>query len=360
MPVYNFSAGPAVLADSVLNQIQSELHSVNGSGMSILEISHRSALFDDILNETTANLRRVMGIPDNYEVLFMQGGGTGQFSAVPLNLAAKNKKIALLDSGQWALKAGQEATKLGFDVDTLATTKDTKYQQLPTSDKVLTDDEYNYLHIVTNNTIEGTAFHQLPAHGTTKLVADMSSNFLAEEYDVNDFDLIFGGAQKNLGTAGVTIVIVKKDLLGKANNLIPATMDYNLFAKKNSMPNTPPTFSIYVCGLVIKWIESMGGVKGIHEHNVIKANRLYNFLDESKLFNNFVSPQERSLTNIPFTTGNEALDAQLVTAAADNGLMNLKGHRSVGGLRASLYNAMPLAGADALVEFLHQFEKQNR
>lgn len=358
MPVYNFAAGPAVMPRPVIAQIQKELPSLNGSGMSILEVSHRAADFDRIITDAEADLRALMQIPDDYAVLFMQGGGTGQFAAAPLNLATHHQRIAVLDSGQWATKAAQEAQKLGRQVDVLASTKREHYTQLPVMPGALPADQYDYLHICANNTIEGTAFRELPDVGTTPLVADMSSNILAQEYNVRDFGLIFAGAQKNLGPAGVTIVIVRKDLVRQVTGL-PSMLDYQLFMDKRSMSNTPPVFNIYAVGLVLKWLREQGGVVEMQRRNEEKAGKLYAFLDQSRLFHNPVRPADRSLTNIPFMTGDAQLDTNVVAAAAAAGLMNLKGHRSVGGLRASLYNAMPLAGVDALIDFLHAFEQHH-
>ncbi|MFT8401432.1 MAG: 3-phosphoserine/phosphohydroxythreonine transaminase [Lentilactobacillus diolivorans] len=358
MTVYNFAAGPATLPDPVIKQIQEELPSLDGTGMSILEISHRSSLFDNIINTAEQDLRDLMHIPDNYHILFFQGGGTGQFAAAPLNLATNHKRIALLDSGHWATRAGDEAANLGVQVDVLDSTKDDHYQKLPQMPNPISNKDYDYLHITTNNTIEGTAYHQLPEHGNVTLVGDLSSNFLAEEYKVTDFGLIFAGVQKNVGPAGVTIAIVRDDLVKPVEH-IPSILNYNLFVKKNSMFNTPPVFAIYASGLVLKWLKQQGGIAEIERINRQKSALLYDFLDDSKLFSNHIKKTDRSLTNIPFTTGDADLDKQVIQATTDAGLMNLKGHRSVGGLRASLYNAMPLAGVQALVDFLDNFERQH-
>ncbi|GHP14159.1 phosphoserine aminotransferase [Lentilactobacillus fungorum] len=358
MTVYNFAAGPATLPDPVIKQIQAELPSLQGTGMSVLEISHRSAMFDDIINTAEQDIRDLMHVPANYHILFFQGGGTGQFAAAPLNLATQHKRIALLDSGHWASRAGDEAANLGVTVDTIASTKDKHYQELPHLDKPLSAEDYDYLHVTTNNTIEGTAYHTLPEHGDVTLVGDLSSNFMAENYNVQDFGLIFGGVQKNLGPAGVTITIVRDDLVKPVEH-IPSILNYALFVKKNSMFNTPPVFAIYATGLVLKWLKQQGGLAEIEEVNRKKAALLYDFLDDSKLFTNYIKKSDRSLTNVPFTTDNPDLDTQVIQAAADSGLMNLKGHRSVGGLRASLYNAMPVKGVQALVDFLHNFETQH-
>ncbi len=356
MTVYNFAAGPATLPNEVINKIQSELPSLEGSGMSILEISHRSTLFDNIINGAQEDLRDLMAIPDNYEVLFFQGGGTGQFAAVPLNLATDHHRIALLDSGHWADRAAKEAANLGITVDTLATTKADHYQELPVLPAPLATDTYDYLHITTNNTIEGTAYHDLPETNGTVLVGDMSSNITAQRYNVSDFGLIFAGVQKNIGPAGVTIVIVRKDLIKEIPHL-PSILNYDLFAKKNSMYNTPAVFSIYATGLVLKWIKENGGVDEMQQRNEKKASLLYDYLDHSKLFHNNVKPADRSLTNVPFMTGDEDLDKAAIADMTAHGLMSLKGHRSVGGLRASLYNAMPFDGVQALVNELYTFER---
>lgn len=287
MTIYNFAAGPATLPDPVIKQIQAELPSINDSGMSIMEISHRSALFDDIINAAEQDVRDLMHVPNNYHVLFFQGGGTGQFAAVPMNLATTHKRIALLDSGHWATRAGDEATNLGYQVDVLDSTKDQHYQALPQYDKPISASDYDYLHITTNNTIEGTAYHTIPEHGDVTLVGDLSSNFMAEEYNVADFGLIFGGVQKNLGPAGVTLVIVRDDLVKPVEH-IPSILNYSLFVKKNSMFNTPPVFNIYATGLVLKWLKEQGGIAGIQKVNQQKASLLYDFLDDSKLFANHI------------------------------------------------------------------------
>ena len=356
MVVYNFSAGPAVLPEEVIKKVKADLPSYDNSGMSVMEISHRSDLFDNIIDQAQQDLRALLQIPDNYRVLFFQGGCTLQFSAAPLNLATKHKKIALLDSGHWADRAREEASRLDFGVDVLDSTKNLHYTKLPVL-KDLPQNTYDYLHITTNNTIEGTAYSSLPKTGNTPLVADLSSNFLAQNYDFSKFDLMMVGAQKNVGIAGLTIVVVKDDLIGKAKNL-PSMIDYELFAKNNSMFNTPPVFAIYVAGLVLKWIKQQGGVAEMDRRNRKKSDLLYDFLDDSKLFTAPVIKKDRSLTNVPFVTGNKALDQELIQQAGEVGLLNIKGHRSVGGMRASLYNAMPFSGVEKLVDFLNKFEKE--
>ena len=354
MPTYNFSAGPAVMPKPVIDQIQAELPSFQDSGMSIMEISHRSQLFEQVINDAEQDLRDLMQIPDNYRVLFFQGGGTLQFTAAPLNLATANHHIGLLDSGHWASRAADEARRVDTQVDILATGADNHFTALPQLQGPV-DQNLDYVHLTTNNTIEGTMYTKLPDTGHVPLVADMSSNFLGQPYNVTDFGMIFAGAQKNLGPAGLTIVIVRDDLIGHAKDL-PSMLDYQLFAEKQSMFNTPPVFAIYAAGLVLKWLKAQGGLAAMAQRNQEKAARLYDFLDQSQLFNNPVKHSDRSTMNVPFMTGDPALDAQFIAGATDQGLLNLKGHRLVGGMRASLYNAMPLAGVDALVDYLATFE----
>ena len=353
--VYNFSAGPAVLPATVIKQIQNDLPSFQASGMSILEISHRSSLYEEMFLQAKHDLRKLMEIPDNYEILFQQGGATLQFTATALNLATKHHRIGLIDSGHWAQRAGQEAKLVGVEVATVATGIDSNYTCLP--HELNFERDYDYLHITTNNTIEGTMYRDLPAMAGNVLVGDMSSNILGQQYDVSDFGLIYAGAQKNIGPAGLTIVIVRKDLLGKANDL-PAMLDYTKQAKKNSSLNTPPVFAIYAASLVFKWLLDLGGVKVMQALNEKKAQLLYDFLDNSRLFKPAVTiKSDRSITNIPFVTGNSNLDARFISEATQKGLLNLKGHRLVGGMRASLYNAFPYEGVQALVDFMAKFEQ---
>jgi len=358
MAIYNFSAGPATMPAPVIERIKADLPSYKNSGMSVMEISHRSTLFDNIIQNAEQDMRELLKIPDNYKVLFFQGGGTLQFTAAPLNLATKYHRIALLDSGHWADRAGDEASRVGVKVDVLDSTKPERYTKLPIL-KNLSQDTYDYVHITTNNTIEGTAYTKLPDTGKTTLIGDMSSNFMGQQYNIEDFGLVMAGAQKNLGIAGLTLVIVRNDLIGKAKNL-PSMLDYDLFARKDSMFNTPPVFAIYAAGLVLKWLKEQGGVAEMERRNKKKSNLLYDFLDNSKLFTAPVLKSDRSLTNIPFVTGNSELDKALIAEAFDHGLLNIKGHRSVGGMRASLYNAMPYRGVEELVDFLNKFEKNYR
>ncbi|WP_334329640.1 3-phosphoserine/phosphohydroxythreonine transaminase [Companilactobacillus sp. HBUAS59699] len=352
MTVYNFSAGPAMLPKPVLAQIKEDIPSFQNSGMSVMEISHRSNLFDNVIADAENDLRELMQIPDNYKVLFLQGGATLQFTAMPMNLATQYNRIGLIDTGHWSIRAGEEAEKIGTEVETIATSKQYHYHQLP--EDIDDGNQYDYIHLTTNNTIEGTAFTKLPQTNQT-LVGDMSSNFLAQQYKVADFGAIYAGAQKNLGIAGLTVVIVRDDLIGKKK--LPSMLDYQLLANKNSMLNTPPVFAIYAAGLTLKWLKEIGGIAAMEKINRQKSALLYQFLDQSKLFNNLIKPADRSLTNISFVTGDKKIDRAFIEQAAQRGLVNLKGHRLVGGMRASLYNAMPLAGVTALTDFLDEFEQ---
>jgi phosphoserine aminotransferase len=353
--VYNFAAGPAVLPQPVLQQVQDELLSYRQTGMSVMEISHRSSLFQDIIDRAEAGLRRLMAIPDNYKVLFLQGGASLQFHAVPLNLATTGK-VAFVDTGNWSKKAKAEADKLPNVTTTVLASSQAEQNRVIPAVPAVTD-QYDYVHITTNNTIEGTTFFDLPDVGNNILVGDMSSNILAQPYRVEDFGLIYAGAQKNIGPAGLTVVIVRDDLIGKVPNL-PAMLDYQLQADKGSLYNTPPVFAIYTAGLVFDWLEKLGGVPAMTQINQAKAKILYDYLDQSDLFTAPVAPAYRSLTNIPFVTGNADLDAQFIAEATKAGLYNLKGHRLVGGMRASLYNAMPITGVTTLVDFMKHFEQE--
>ena len=351
--VYNFSAGPAVLPVPVLEQVQAELLSYNGSGMSVMELSHRSSWFQQIMDDAEALLRELMNIPSNYQVLFLQGGASLQFSMVPMNLA-KNKKIAFVDTGSWSKKAIEEAEKMiDMQVEVIASSKEKNYASVPEIPAVETD--IDYLHITTNNTIEGTCYFTAPTTNGVPVVADMSSNILSSEYNVADFGLIYAGAQKNIGPAGLTVVIVREDLIAESLPGLPSMLDYKLQAKNGSMYNTPPTFAIYVAKLVFEWIKELGGVSAIEAINREKAALLYDYLEESTLFSSPVEKAARSLTNIPFVTGNPELDKKFVSEATAAGFVNLKGHRSVGGMRASLYNAFPIEGVTALVAFMQKF-----
>lgn len=355
-PLYNYSAGPAVMPQPVLKEAQARFLNYEQSGMSVMELSHRSVLFERILADAQASLRRLMAIPDNYNVLFLQGGASLQFSMIPLNLAT-TKRVAYIDSGSWSEKAIAEAKKHA-EVTILASSAAVNYNELPQVNAV--EDTYDYVHITTNNTIEGTAFLEVPNIGDNSiLVADMSSNILSSNYNVTDFGMIYAGAQKNIGPAGVTVVIIREDLI-KPQPLLPTMLSYETYATANSMYNTPPTFAIYMAKLVLEWLEAEGGVAEMAQRNREKAMRLYQFIDESAFYTSPVIPSSRSLMNIPFLTASVALDKQFIQEATAAGLVNLEGHRSVGGMRASLYNAMPLAGVDALIEFMRTFAQKNQ
>lgn len=350
--VYNFSAGPAIMPVSVLKTIQEDLLSYQGSGMSVMELSHRSSLFQSIMNDAESLLRELMTIPPNYKVLFLQGGASLQFTMLPMNLG--KTKVAYVNTGSWSEKAIEEALKVdGLTVEVIASSKENNFTENP--EIPLVTKEYDYVHITTNNTIEGTAFINIPTCGEVPLVADMSSNILSSSYDVSDFGLIYAGAQKNIGPAGVTVVIVREDLIGLKENL-PAMLDYKIQADNGSMYNTPPTFAIYAAKLMFEWLKELGGVAEIEKINRKKAAILYEAIDSSKLFRSPVSKNSRSLTNIPFVTGNAELDKMFIKQAESQGMINLKGHRSVGGMRASLYNAFPIEGVNELVALMKEFE----
>jgi phosphoserine aminotransferase len=359
MRVYNFSAGPAVLPVEVLEKAQRELVEYGASGMSVMEMSHRSKVYMEIMDTTKARLKQLMGVPDGYHILFLQGGASLQFAMLPLNLLTKSKKVDILDTGVWSSKAIKEAKKFG-DVKVIASSKEASYSHIPSycADDFRTDADYFY--ICENNTIYGTKFNQLPDTGNIPLVSDQSSCILSEKIDVSKYGVIFAGAQKNLGPAGVTVVIIREDLVGNAPETVPTMLDYKTHVENDSMFNTPPTYGIYMLGLVLEWIEQRGGIEAMEKLNKEKAALLYDFLDESKLFKGTAAKEDRSLMNIPFVTGNEELDAKFVKEAQAAGFVNLKGHRSVGGMRASIYNAMPIDGVAALVNFMQDFETKNK
>ena len=355
--VYNFSAGPSMLPESVLTKIQGELLNYNGSGMSILEMSHRSKTYQEVFDATEAAFRRVMKIPDNYKILFLQGGATLQFASIPLNLM-KTGKADYIVTGSFAKKSAAEAKKYG-DVHIAASTESENFTRIPRQEELNLRPDADYVHICFNNTIYGTHWDYIPDTGNVPLVADMSSCILSEEVDVSKFGVIYAGAQKNIAPAGLTIVIIREDLAGFANEKIPVVMDYATLIKNDSMYNTPSTFPIYVCKLVLEWIEELGGVSELEKINKAKAKELYDFLDGSKMFNNPVSKESRSLMNVTFKTEDDDLNAAFVKEAAAEGLLTLKGHRAVGGMRASIYNAMPAEGVTKLVKFMADFEKKN-
>ena len=356
--VYNFSAGPAVLPVEVLKEAADEMMDYKGSGVSVMEMSHRSKVYDTIIKEAEADLRELMNIPDNYKVLFLQGGASQQFAMVPMNLM-KNKKAAYIVTGQWAKKAYQEAKMYGEAVE-VASSADETFSYIPDCSDLDIPEDADYVYICENNTIYGTKFHTLPNTKGHILVSDVSSCFLSEPVDVTKYGLIYGGVQKNIGPAGVVIVIIREDLI--TEDTLPGTptmLKYKIHADNDSLYNTPPAYGIYICGKVFKWIKKMGGLSAMKEYNEKKAKILYDFLDESKLFKGTVRKEDRSLMNVPFVTGNDELDAKFVKEAKEAGFENLKGHRSVGGMRASIYNAMPMEGVEKLVEFMKKFEEEN-
>lgn len=358
MTVYNFSAGPAILPKTVLKQAQAELLDYRGSEMSVMELSHRSSLYDDIIKEAEALLCDLMEIPKNYKVLFLQGGASLQFSMLPLNLAVGQKAL-YINTGSWAKKAIAAAKQVpGVEVEVLASSEDKNFSYIPSVSKEMIDQTAAYLHITTNETIGGITYKHLPEAGGVPIVSDMSSNILANDYRVEDFGVIYAGAQKNIGAAGLTIVIIREDLLNKEAIFAPM-LDYRLQADNDSLYNTPPTYSIYIAKLVFEWIKDLGGQAEMHRLAQSKAKLLYDAIDASTLFKSPVSRNDRSLTNIPFMTGDASLDKTFISLAEAAGFQNLKGHRSVGGMRASIYNAFPLEGVEALVNFMNAFELEH-
>ena len=357
--VYNFSAGPSMLPESVLKTAAAEMLDYNGSGQSVMEMSHRSKVYEEIIKACEASLREVMNIPDNYKVLFLQGGASSQFAMVPLNLMNKNNKADFVVTGQWAKKAYAEAARYG-KANVVASCADKTFSYIPKLDPASFDPEADYFHICLNNTIYGTKYHELPDTGSVPLVADISSCALSEPIDVSKFGLLYAGAQKNMGPAGLTVVIIREDLIGSAMDITPTMFNYQTHADNGSMFNTPPTYAIYICKLVLDWIKNeIGGLEKMKEINEKKAALLYDFLDSSRLFKGTVEKDSRSLMNIPFVTGDEELDKKFVAEATAAGFVNLKGHRSVGGMRASIYNAMPVEGVEKLVAFMKAFEEAN-
>lgn len=356
--VYNFSAGPAVLPEEVLKEAADEMLDYRGTGMSVMEMSHRSKAFAGIIQEAEADLRELMHIPDNYKVLFLQGGASQQFAMIPMNLM-KNRVADYIVTGQWAKKAYQEAQKYG-KVNKIASSEDKTFSYIPDCSDLPVSPDADYVYICENNTIYGTKFKSLPNTKGKTLVADVSSCFLSEPVDVTKYGLIYGGVQKNIGPAGVVIAIIREDLI--TDDVLPGTptmLKYKTHADAGSLYNTPPAYGIYICGKVFKWLKVQGGLEAMKERNEKKAALLYDFLDQSSLFKGTVRKEDRSLMNVPFVTGDEKLDAKFVEEAKKAGLENLKGHRTVGGMRASIYNAMPYEGVQALVDFMAQFEKEN-
>ena len=357
--VYNFSAGPAVLPEEVLREAADEMLDYQGTGMSVMEMSHRSAAFDKIIKTAEQDLRDLMGIPDNYKVLFLQGGASQQFAAVPMNLM-KNRKAAYIVTGQWAKKAYQEAQKYGKAVK-VASSEDKTFSYIPDCSDLPIDDDADYVYICENNTIYGTKYKKLPNTKGKTLVADVSSCFLSEPVDVTKYGVIYGGVQKNVGPAGVVIAIIREDLIPEkpAVENTPTMLAWKTQADADSLYNTPPCYGIYICGKVFKWLKKMGGLEEMQKRNIAKAKVLYDFLDESKLFKGTVRKEDRSLMNVPFVTGDKDMDAKFIKEATAAGFVNLKGHRTVGGMRASIYNAMPIEGVEKLVAFMKQFEADN-
>ncbi len=357
--VYNFSAGPSVLPESVLKKAASELVEYGTSGQSVMEMSHRSKEYGAIIEGCEALLREVMHIPDNYKVLFLQGGASSQFAMLPLNLMNGSGKADFVITGQWAKKAYDEASRYG-DCNVVASSKDKTFSYIPKLDPATFTKDADYFHICLNNTIYGTRYTRLPETGNVPLVADVSSCILSEPIDVTQFGVLYAGAQKNMAPAGLTVVIIREDLIGHARDITPTMFNYQIHADNGSMYNTPPCYSIYMAKLVLEWIrDEVGGLERMKERNEKKAAILYDFLDQSKLFQGTVVKEDRSIMNVPFVTGNEALDGKFVKEAAAAGLVNLKGHRTVGGMRASIYNAMPVEGVEKLVAFMKDFEANN-
>ncbi len=357
--VYNFSAGPSMLPESVLRKAADQMLDYEGSGQSVMEMSHRSKVYDGIITEAQRLLREVMEIPENYKVLFLQGGASTQFAAVPLNLMTKSHKADYVLSGQFSTKAYKEAQQYG-DCKAVASSKEDTFSHIPVLDKKEFRPDADYFHICLNNTIYGTVWNTLPETGNVPLVADISSCILSRPIDVSKFGLLYAGAQKNVAPAGLTIVIVREDLLGEPQKGTPTMLNYQVMAENESMYNTPPCYPIYICKLVLEWIkDEIGGLKKMEERNVKKAQMLYDFLDSSKLFKGCAQKDSRSIMNVTFVTGDADLDAKFVKESTAAGFVNLKGHRSVGGMRASIYNAMPVEGVEKLVAFMKEFEKNN-
>ena len=355
--VYNFSSGPAVLPESVLLKAQNDMLNYSGSGMSVMEMSHRSKVYEEIIYGTEKLFRELMGIPSNYKVLFIQGGASTQFAAIPLNIGNKSGIVDIIGTGMWTNRAEAEAKKF-CKVNVVASSKDKTFTYIPETKREDFTPDADYVHICWNNTIYGTRYTEIPDVGDVPLVADMSSCILSEKVDVSKFGIIFAGAQKNIGPAGLTVVIIREDLIGLQRESTPTMLSYETHAKNDSLYNTPPTYAIYICKLVLEWLKDLGGVDAIQEINERKAKAFYDYLDSSKMFNATVNGKDRSIMNIPFVTGDEDLDKKFISAATEAGFVNLKGHRTVGGMRASIYNAMPEQGVLDLIEFMKKFENK--
>ncbi len=355
--VYNFSAGPSMLPEPVLKKAAEQMVNYEGCGMSVMEMSHRSADYEAIIEGAEALLRELMHIPDNYKVLFLQGGASSQFAMIPLNFFQKGKADYVI-TGVWSKKAAAEAEKYGT-VNKVASSADKTFTYIPELDPATFDKDADFFHITLNNTIYGTRYTTLPETGDVPLIADISSNVLSEPIDVSKFGMLYAGAQKNMGPAGVTVVIIREDLIGHAKEGTPTMFNYQTHADNGSMFNTPPTYSIYICKLVLEWLKELGGIEAMYEINKKKAQILYDYLDESKMFHGTVEKKDRSLMNVPFVTDSDELNAKFIKEAKAAGFVNLKGHRSVGGMRASIYNALPVEGVEKLVAFMKEFEKNN-
>lgn len=357
--IFNFSAGPAMLPEEALKKAQAEILDYKGTGMSVMEMSHRSKDYLTIIQKAEKDLRTLMNIPDNYKVLFLQGGASSQFAMVPLNLFSEKRKADYINTGVWSKKAIAEAKRYG-KVNVAASSEDKNFNYIPEINKGTFDQETDYVHITSNNTIYGTVYSEIPDTGDKPLVCDMSSNILSQEYDVSKFGIIYAGAQKNIGPAGLTIVIIRDDLAMNPLDITPTMFRYATHIKGESMFNTPPTYAIYLAGLVFEWMLEKGGVKAMEKINREKAAILYDFLDRSELFSSTVEGKHRSIMNVPFVLPSEELNDKFIKGAGMEGLKTLKGHRSVGGMRASIYNAMPREGVEKLVDYMTQFEKENK
>lgn len=358
--VYNFSAGPSTLPESVLEKAGAEILDYHGCGQSVMEMSHRSKVFDEIIKNAERLMRELYKVPDNYKVLFLQGGASAQFSAIPLNFMNGSGKADYIITGQWAKKAFQEAQKYG-DVKAVASSADKTFTYIPETKAEDFRDDADYVYICVNNTIYGTKYRDLPPVGNKVLIADVSSCALSEPLDISKFGMVYFGAQKNVAPAGLVVAIIREDLLGNARDICPVMMNYKVQADADSLYNTPPCWTIYICGLVLEWIkETYGDLEGMKAHNEKKAKILYDFLDSSEMFKGTVVPEYRSLMNVPFVTGSDELNAEFIKAADAAGFVNLKGHRTVGGMRASIYNAMPIEGVEKLVKFMKEFEEAHK
>lgn len=356
--IYNFAAGPSTLPIEVLKKAQAQMLNYEGSGMSVMEMSHRSKAYDEIIKTTQARLRRVMNIPDNYKVLFLQGGATSQFAMIPLNLLQKGKADYIV-TGNFAKNAYVEAQKYG-EINLAASSKDANFTYIPKQEELNLSEDADYVYLCANNTIYGSEWKYVPETNGVPIVADMSSDILSKPIDVSKYGLIFAGAQKNMGCAGLTVVIIREDLIKECKPYTPVMMDYKAQADKDSMYNTPPTYAIYILGLVLEWIENLGGLEVMEKRNIEKAQLLYDYIDSSDFYTNPVNKEDRSLMNVVFTSPSKELDAKFASESAAAGMSNLKGHRSVGGMRASIYNAMSLDGVKTLIEFMKKFEVENK